>query len=76
MDGVMPELGTVPLPIMKLNTCIDLQMMAALNSKERTKEDWERLIGLADKRLQIAAFRQPEGGAATVMEIVFHDIQK
>jgi 6-hydroxytryprostatin B O-methyltransferase len=76
MDGVMPEPGTVPIPIMKLNTSMDLQMMTALNAKERTRKDWEGLFRLADKRLQIVAFRQPEGGMASMIEVVFHDIQK
>lgn len=75
-DVAMPELGTVPTSIMKLNTSLDLQMMTALNAKERTREDWVRLFGLADKRLQIVAFRQPEGCMASIMEIIFHDLQK
>jgi 6-hydroxytryprostatin B O-methyltransferase len=39
MDSVMPEMGEVPLAVMQLNTAMDLQMMAALSAKERTRAD-------------------------------------
>jgi 6-hydroxytryprostatin B O-methyltransferase len=71
MDGVMPELGEAPNSIVKLNTSLDLQMMAALNAKERTRKDWTDLIGSADPRLTVKAFKQPPGSAASLIEVVF-----
>lgn len=74
MDSVMPEMGEVPLTIMKLNTAMDLQMMAALSAKERTRADWEALLRAADQRLRIVNIRQPRGSADAVIEVVL-DLQ-
>ena len=40
MDGVMPEIGEASNFVLRMNTAMDQQMMAALNAKERRKEDW------------------------------------
>jgi len=73
MDGVLPDLGTVPMPVMKLLTSLDLQMMGALNAKERTTADWEGLFTRADKRLAVAGIRKIEGSMASMIEVVYHD---
>jgi 6-hydroxytryprostatin B O-methyltransferase len=70
MDSMMPEMGEVPLTVMQLNTAMDLQMMAALNAKERTRADWEALLRAADQRLRIANVRQPIGSADAIIEVV------
>jgi hypothetical protein len=70
MDSVMPEMGEVPLTVMQLNTAMDLQMMAALSAKERTRADWEALLRAADQRLRIVNVRQPIGSADAVIEVV------
>ena len=72
MDSVMPEMGEVPLSMMQLNTAMDLQMMAALSARERTKADWEALLRAADQRLQIVNIRQPIGSADSIIEIVLN----
>ena len=74
MDGVMPEMGEVPLTIMQLNTAMDLQMMAALVAKERTRADWEALLRAADQRFRIINVGQPIGSADAVIEVVL-DLQ-
>jgi 6-hydroxytryprostatin B O-methyltransferase len=71
MDGVMPEVGEAPNYSLKINATFDLQMMALFNAKERTKRDWEALFKGADPRLNIKAFRQPLGSAASLIEVVF-----
>ena len=58
---------------MRVNTSLDLQMMAALNAKERTKQDWMDLFNSADKRLSIKGFKQPPGSAATLIEAIFEE---
>jgi len=71
MDGVMPELGEAPNFVLRMNSSVDLQMMAAFNAKERRKEVWENLFKEADERLVVKGFRQPPGSAATLIEVVF-----
>jgi hypothetical protein len=70
MDGVVPEVGTVPYTILKNSMAFDLQMMAALNAKERKAEDWKAWVKSADERLTVKAIRQPVGSAASLLEVV------
>lgn len=71
MDMLMTGVGEGPRFVNKMMTSLDLQMMAALNAKERTKNDWQDLIKKADERLVIKAFKQPPGAAANMIEVVF-----
>ena len=64
MDAIMPEVGQVSNFLLKTNTSLDLQMMTALNAKERRAQDWEALVESADGRLVVKAIRQPPGSAA------------
>jgi 6-hydroxytryprostatin B O-methyltransferase len=70
MDGVMPEPGETSNFVLRMNTSMDLQMMAAFNAKERRKEDWINLFREADKRLVVKQFLQPRGSALTLIEVV------
>ncbi|KAJ9645227.1 hypothetical protein H2201_000978 [Coniosporium apollinis] len=72
MDGVLPPPGTAPLPMEHLLTALDLQMMTALNAKERSHEEWVALFKEADSRLEVKGIVQPPGSAAAVIEVVFH----
>ena len=56
--------------MMQLNNAMDLQMMALLSAKERTRADWEALLRTADQRLRIANARQPASCADAVIEVV------
>jgi hypothetical protein len=58
------------LAVMQLNNAMDLQMMALLSAKERTRADWEALLRTADQRLRIANARQPASCAEAVIEVV------
>jgi hypothetical protein len=62
MDAIMPEIGEVPLTSMQLNTAMDIQMMAVMSAKERSRADWKALLLAADPRLRIANIKQPVGG--------------
>jgi hypothetical protein len=75
MDYVMPPRGTVPLVLERLLTGLDLSMMGLLNSKERSRDEWIELFAKADERLEVKAFRQPPGSAATLIEVVFRETQ-
>lgn len=73
MDGVVPEYGEVPTAIMRLHTCMDLQMMMSLNAKERTEKDWKELVQSADQRLRVVACVVPFGSAHGVIEVVLDE---
>ena len=70
---LISRLGGAPNLAVKLNTSLDLQMMAALNAKERTKQDWMDLFNNADKRLNVKGFKQPPGSPATLIEVMFEE---
>jgi hypothetical protein len=71
MEGVLAEVGQVPNSVAKLGTALDLQMMAALNARERKAEDWKALFKAADERLVVKAIRQPPGSMASLIEVGF-----
>ena len=70
-DSVIPPPGTLPQPLERLITSLDLHMWCALNAGERTKDAWIDLFKTADERLEVKAFVQPEGSADTLIELVF-----
>jgi 6-hydroxytryprostatin B O-methyltransferase len=72
-EGVLPEPNTVPKPMEKLATNLDLQMMTLMNAKERTREDWTSLCREADKRLVTKNFIQPFGSVMGIIEVVLED---
>ncbi|OCT44649.1 S-adenosyl-L-methionine-dependent methyltransferase [Cladophialophora carrionii] len=72
-DSVIPPAGTLPQPLERLITALDLHMWCSLNAGERTQEDWIRLFMAADQRLEVKAFVRPEGSADTFIELVFRD---
>jgi 6-hydroxytryprostatin B O-methyltransferase len=71
MELVQPPPGSVPRFVERIGTSMDLQMMGALNSKERTREDWIELFKRADPRLSVKDFVTPPGAATSVIEVVF-----
>jgi 6-hydroxytryprostatin B O-methyltransferase len=70
VDSVMPEIGELPGSLMRLNTAMDLQMMATLNAKERTRKDWEKLLKEADSRFRVVELRKSFGAADSALEVV------
>lgn len=70
MDGVVPEYGEAPLALMKLSTSMDLQMMVALNARERTLDDWKMLFRQADSRFEFVNCVVPFGSAHGVLQFI------
>lgn len=70
MEFVIPPTGAAPLSIVRLMSALDIQMLTALNSRERTAEDWAALLKEADERLTLQAINQPPGSAFAVIEAV------
>jgi 6-hydroxytryprostatin B O-methyltransferase len=48
---------------------MDLQMMVVVNGKERTRQEWDELLALADPRLKIVSVKQPQYSVASIIEI-------
>lgn len=71
VDLVQPPPASTPVWKERLGTALDLQMMGALNSKERTREDWTELFRRADSRLSVTGFVTPPGAALAVIEVAF-----
>lgn len=71
MDGVLPPQGAVPLSVERLLTSLDLQMLAACNSKERTPGDWIKLFEMAESRFEFKGIVQPPGSAAALIEVMW-----
>jgi 6-hydroxytryprostatin B O-methyltransferase len=69
MEGILPEPGQAPKSVERMMSVMDLQMMVALNAKERGLSDWKALIGMVDKRLVIKSVRAPVGVAFAIIEI-------
>ncbi|PYH29219.1 O-methyltransferase [Aspergillus neoniger CBS 115656] len=50
---------------------VDVTMLQMLNTQERSREDWEGVIALADKRLKVLGIHRPEGSWDSIIEIGF-----
>jgi len=68
MEGLIPELGEAPRPIVRLMSSLDMQMMVGLNARERTAKNWATLLQLADERLEVKAIHMAEGSAFVLIE--------
>jgi len=69
LEGLVPPPGAAPGPVMRMMSTLDLQMLSALNAKERTVEDWTKLAKMADERLVVRDVKQPPGIAFATIEI-------
>lgn len=54
----------------RLKIGIDLWMMAMMNAKERTEEDWKDLFARASPELEVKSLRTPEGSGLGFVEVV------
>ena len=62
----LPGMGQTST-ITRLNTSIDMQMMAVLNGRACTREEWVRLFKDADERFVLVECKQPLGNSASVL---------
>lgn len=51
------------------NRNVDVTMLQMLNTQERSREDWESVVTLADKRLKVLGIHRPEGSWDSIIEI-------
>lgn len=61
----------MPVPVERMMTSLDLQMLVALNSKERTIQEWKSLLVQADERFELANVATFPGTAWGLLEVVF-----
>ncbi|OJJ68000.1 hypothetical protein ASPBRDRAFT_58574 [Aspergillus brasiliensis CBS 101740] len=48
---------------------VDVTMLQMLNTQERSREDWEGVVALADQRLRVLGIQRPEGSWDSIIEI-------
>jgi hypothetical protein len=61
----------LPLPIERMMTSMDLQMLVSCNAKERTVQDWNDLFAKADERFELANVVISPGAAWGLIEVIF-----
>ncbi|PTU23690.1 hypothetical protein P175DRAFT_0427152 [Aspergillus ochraceoroseus IBT 24754] len=69
VDIVIPEPGTLPWQAHRMIRSMDLQMMVMVNGKERTKQDWRKLLANSNSKLNILSISQPPYSVASIIEI-------
>lgn len=75
-EGVFPaasgrEWHSLPLPAQRTLSAMDLQMLVLFNAKQRTVEDWEKLVKQADSRLELDNIYRLPRSAFGVLQLVF-----
>jgi 6-hydroxytryprostatin B O-methyltransferase len=70
MEGVFPDPGTAPVYVTKIMSSLDMQMLTAINSKERTAHEWAELCRRVDEKLVIKSINEIPGIAFGLIEIV------
>lgn len=68
IDGVMPPMGVLPNTIERKVREMDVTMMEIGNAKERSEEEWKRVVEEADGRFAWKGVKTPEGSRLSVME--------
>ncbi|KAL4891044.1 S-adenosyl-L-methionine-dependent methyltransferase [Aspergillus ambiguus] len=63
--------SATPLPVRKWVSAMDLQMHLACNSKERTVNDWVKVIQQADTRFEFKEAHVPAGSPLGIFDFVF-----
>jgi hypothetical protein len=69
-EFVIPPTGLAPNTAFRLLSALDMQMMVACASKERTVEDWHALVKLASPKLKLKQFHMTPGAPLAIIEIV------
>jgi 6-hydroxytryprostatin B O-methyltransferase len=69
-DQLLPPPGVAPAPIERFMRAQDLQMLLWFNAKERSHDQWESLLKLADERLRIKNVVTPPASAMSFIEVV------
>lgn len=68
-DMVLPPPGVLPSWVDKEMRMVDIFMMTNFNAKEREIGDWEKVLKMADARLEITKRVKPESSVFSIMEV-------
>ncbi|EHK17895.1 uncharacterized protein TRIVIDRAFT_194407 [Trichoderma virens Gv29-8] len=60
-----------PLPVRKMQSAFDMQMLVLFNAKERTAEDWATVFKMADDRFQVNAVKVIPGASVGLIDVMF-----
>jgi hypothetical protein len=77
-EGIFPPPGSkqwrsLPLPVQRFLSVMDLQMFVLFNAKQRTVEDWKKVLREADCRFELEKVYRLHGSPFGILEIVFRD---
>ncbi|KAI8956621.1 S-adenosyl-L-methionine-dependent methyltransferase [Daldinia sp. FL1419] len=70
-EVVLPSLSNENRLKDRMQRSADIFMKSGFNGKERSKRDWEALLGASDERLRIVNITKPHGAHDSVIEIAF-----
>ncbi|KAK4085123.1 uncharacterized protein Triagg1_113 [Trichoderma aggressivum f. europaeum] len=60
-----------PLPVRKMQSAFDMEMLVLFNAKERTAEDWTAVFKMADDRFRVNAIKMIPGASVGLIDVVF-----
>ncbi|KAI1360612.1 O-methyltransferase-domain-containing protein [Xylaria arbuscula] len=70
-EACIPEPGTSALWREKYARADDLSMAAIFNSRERTVDEWRKLLSVADSRFMMKRVIHPKGSMLAILEIIW-----
>ncbi|PSN71469.1 putative O-methyltransferase [Corynespora cassiicola Philippines] len=68
-DACLPDWGTMSLYDQRFLRATSITMREIQNGRERDREDWNRVLQLADPRLVLKEVRTPEGSALSLLVV-------
>ncbi|KAI1374843.1 O-methyltransferase-domain-containing protein [Hypoxylon crocopeplum] len=68
-DIIIPKTGTIPRFQEEQLRKIDINMMVVLGAKQRSREEWARLIKEADERLEVVRVVESVSGGLGLIEV-------
>lgn len=72
-DTILPEPNTLSELHERKIRALDMVMLSFFNSRERERDDWERICQQVDSRLKFVDAWVPEGAALGIIEAVWDD---
>ncbi|EGE02689.1 O-methyltransferase [Trichophyton equinum CBS 127.97] len=70
VEHVVPEKGTVPLYVERIVRNMDVTMFGLLAGRERTAQDYAKILSSVDERLKLKGTKCPGGSVVTILEFI------
>jgi 6-hydroxytryprostatin B O-methyltransferase len=71
MDALLPEPGTIPPFLEKLQRANDISLFSMFSCQERSLEEMRKLVELCDSRLKFELVYQPPASASSLISWVY-----